>query len=59
MIFAIFLGGYLYQLYVGLPVIGKGLGQLLIIGAALFMIEPTIDSENLLRKNISRELKKA
>lgn len=45
MIIAIFLGGYLYAVNVGLPVISKGIAQLLIILAAWRMIEPTIDSE--------------
>lgn len=45
MIFAIFLGGYLYQLNIGLPVILKGIAQLITIYVVWNMREPSIDSE--------------
>jgi MFS family permease len=45
MIFAIFGGGYLYSINVGLPYIMRGLGVVVALILALFMVEPYIDSE--------------
>jgi MFS family permease len=45
MIGAILLGGFFYQINIGLPIICKGIAQLLIILAAWNMIEPSIDTE--------------
>ncbi len=57
MIVAIFLGGYLYLMNIGLPIICKGIAQLLIILAAWYMFEPHIDSEKFTAQKYFNRLK--
>lgn len=58
MIFAIFAGGFLYNIYFGLPYIMRGLGVVAAIILALYMTEPYVDSEKFSAKAYILKLKK-
>jgi MFS family permease len=57
MIFAIFAGGFLYNIYFGLPYILRGIGVIAAIILALFMTEPYVDSEKFSAKSYLNKLK--
>lgn len=57
MIVSIFSGGYLYQIFIALPYILRGLLQIAIIIPFAFAIEPKIDSEVFSLKNYVKQNK--
>jgi len=55
MVAAIFSGGYLYQIYTGLPYIFRGVFQLFGVISYLFLTEPKIDSEKFSFANYKKQ----
>lgn len=57
MVLAVFSGGYLYQIYTGLPYIFRGVFQLFGVISYLFLTEPKIDTEKFSFANYKKQTK--